>query len=39
MGDMFKGWGWFVGVDLVNVAILMMFPQIILIIPDTMIPP
>ncbi len=39
MGDMFKGCGWFVGVDLINVAILMMFPQIILIIPETMIPP
>jgi len=39
MGDMFRGCGWFVGVDLVNVAILMMFPQIILIIPETMIPP
>jgi tripartite ATP-independent transporter DctM subunit len=39
MGDMFRGCGWFVGVDLINVAILIMFPQIILIIPETMIPP
>ena len=37
MGDMFRGCGWFVFVDLINVAILMMFPAIILIIPDTMI--
>jgi len=37
MGDMFRGCGWFVAVDLVNVAILIMFPQIILIIPETMI--
>ncbi len=37
MGDMFRGCGWFVGVDLINVAILIMFPQIILLIPDTMI--
>jgi hypothetical protein len=37
MGDMFRGGGWFVGVDLVNVAILLTFPQIILFIPETMI--
>ncbi len=36
MGDMFRGCGWFVGVDLVNVAILLAFPQIILFIPETM---
>ena len=37
MGDMFKGCGWFVFVDLINVAILIAFPAIILIIPETMI--
>ena len=37
MGDMFRGCGWFVGVDLINVAILITFPAIILIIPETMI--
>jgi TRAP-type C4-dicarboxylate transport system permease large subunit len=37
MGDMFRGCGWFVGVDLINVAILITFPQIILFIPQTMI--
>lgn len=37
MGDMFKGCGWFVAVDLVNVAILIAFPSIILLIPTTMI--
>jgi tripartite ATP-independent transporter DctM subunit len=37
MGDMFRGCGWFVFVDLINVAILLMFPQIILWIPSTMI--
>jgi TRAP-type C4-dicarboxylate transport system permease large subunit len=36
MGDMFRGCGWFVGVDLINVAILLAFPQIILFIPETM---
>ena len=30
MGDMFKGCGWFVFVDLINVAILIAFPAIIL---------
>lgn len=37
MGDMFKGCGWFVFVDLINVAILIAFPAIILLIPNTMI--
>jgi TRAP-type C4-dicarboxylate transport system permease large subunit len=37
MGDIFKGCGWFVFVDLINVAILIAFPAIILIIPNTMI--
>jgi len=37
MGDMFRGCGWFVFVDLINVAILLMFPQIILFIPSMMI--
>jgi tripartite ATP-independent transporter DctM subunit len=37
MGDMFRGCGWFVFVDIINVAILLAFPQIILIIPETMI--
>ncbi|MEZ5851703.1 MAG: TRAP transporter large permease [Hyphomicrobiaceae bacterium] len=37
MGDMFKGCGWFVLVDIINVAILLMFPTIILLIPQTMI--
>ena len=37
MGDMFRGCGWFVFVDLINVAILIAFPQIILFIPDNMI--
>ncbi|MBT6430931.1 MAG: TRAP transporter large permease, partial [Rhodospirillaceae bacterium] len=37
MGDMFKGCGWFVVVDLINVAILIAFPTIILLIPNTMI--
>jgi len=39
MGDMFRGCGWFVFVDLINVAILIAFPSIILLIPETMIPP
>jgi hypothetical protein len=34
---MFRGCGWFVFVDLINVAILLAFPQIILVIPQTMI--
>jgi len=37
MGDRFKGCGWFVFVDLINVAILIAFSAIILIIPNTMI--
>lgn len=37
MTDMFKGCGWFVVVDLINVAILIAFPAIILTIPETMI--
>jgi len=37
MGDIFKGCGWFVVVDLINVAILISFPAIILLIPTTMI--
>ncbi|MEX2617736.1 MAG: TRAP transporter large permease [Alphaproteobacteria bacterium] len=37
MGDMFRGCGWFVFVDLINVAILLAFPSIILLIPSTMI--
>ena len=37
MGDIFKSCGWFVFVDLINVAILIAFPAIILIIPETMI--
>ncbi|MCZ6645470.1 MAG: TRAP transporter large permease [SAR324 cluster bacterium] len=37
MGDIFRGCGWFVFVDLINVAILIAFPQIILFIPETMI--
>ena len=36
MGDRFKGCGWFVFVDLINVAILITFSAIILIIPNTM---
>jgi C4-dicarboxylate transporter, DctM subunit len=37
MSDMFRGCGWFVCTDIVNLAILLMFPQIILLIPQTMI--
>lgn len=37
MGDMFRGCGWFVFVDIINVGILLAFPQIILLIPQTMI--
>ena len=36
MSNMFRGCGWFVFVDLINVAILITFPQIILFIPNTM---
>ena len=37
MGDRFKDFGWFAFVDLINVAILIAFSAIILIIPNTMI--
>ena len=37
MGDIFRGCGWFVFVDIINVAILLAFPIIILLIPTTMI--
>ncbi len=37
MGVIFKGCGWFVAVDVLNVALLVAFPQIILLIPHTMI--
>ena len=37
MGDIFRGCGWFVFVDLINVAILVSFPSIILLIPNSMI--
>jgi tripartite ATP-independent transporter DctM subunit len=37
MGDIFRGCGWFVFVDIINVALLMAFPIIILLIPMTMI--
>jgi tripartite ATP-independent transporter DctM subunit len=37
MGDIFRGCGWFVLVDIINVAILLAFPAIILLIPSTMI--
>jgi tripartite ATP-independent transporter DctM subunit len=37
MGDIFRGCGWFVFVDIINVAILLAFPAIILLIPSTMI--
>ena len=36
MGDIFRGCGWFVVVDIINIAILLAFPQIILAIPQTM---
>jgi tripartite ATP-independent transporter DctM subunit len=36
IGTIFRGCGWFVAVDLINVAILVLFPQIILFIPQTM---
>jgi tripartite ATP-independent transporter DctM subunit len=36
MGDIFRGCGWFVFVDIINVAILLAFPAIILFIPQTM---
>jgi tripartite ATP-independent transporter DctM subunit len=37
MGDIFRGCGWFVLVDILNVALLLAFPAIILLIPSTMI--
>lgn len=37
MGDIFRGCGWFVFIDLINVAILLAFPAIILLIPHSMI--
>jgi TRAP-type C4-dicarboxylate transport system permease large subunit len=37
MGDIVRGCGWFVFVDVINVAILLAFPIIILLIPMTMI--
>jgi tripartite ATP-independent transporter DctM subunit len=37
MGDIFRGCGWFVFVDIINLAILLAFPIIILLIPMTMI--
>lgn len=37
MGDIFRGCGWFVFVDIINVAILVTFPWIILLIPNAMI--
>lgn len=37
MGDIFRGCGWFVFVDIINVAILIAFPGIILFLPETMI--
>ena len=36
IGNIFRGCGWFVAVDLVNVAILIAFPAIILFIPQSM---
>ena len=37
MADIFRGCGWFVAVDVLNVALLVAFPQMILLIPHTMI--
>ena len=36
IANIFRGCGWFVVVDIINVAILIMFPAIILFIPETM---
>ena len=36
MGDIFRGCGWFVFVDIINVAILVAFPIIILLVPFSM---
>ena len=37
VGDIFRGCGWFAFVDIINVIILISFPQIILFLPETMI--
>jgi len=37
MGDIFRGCGWFVFTDIINVALLVAFPIIILLVPMTMI--
>ena len=37
MGDIFRGCGWFVFVDIINLAILLGFPIIILLVPMTMV--
>ncbi len=37
MANIFRGCGWFVFVDIINVAILLAFPKIILLIPHSMI--
>jgi tripartite ATP-independent transporter DctM subunit len=37
MSAIFRGCGWFVATDILNVALLVAFPQIILLIPHTMI--
>ena len=37
MGDIFRGCGWFVFVDIINVILLVAFPIIILLVPMTMI--
>jgi TRAP-type C4-dicarboxylate transport system permease large subunit len=37
MCDIFHGSGWFVFVDIINVGILLAFPQIMLLIPHSMI--
>jgi tripartite ATP-independent transporter DctM subunit len=37
MGDIFRGCGWFVFTDIINVALLVAFPLIILLVPMTMI--
>jgi tripartite ATP-independent transporter DctM subunit len=36
MGDIFKGALWFVAVDICNVAILILYPEIILVVPRAM---
>jgi TRAP-type mannitol/chloroaromatic compound transport system permease large subunit len=32
LGDIFRGCGWFVRADIVSLAMLLMFPQIVLLI-------